>query len=511
MLSHLTQRAESRLLAAFLALLLGFSACFAPYCVSFSAGPVVQRSEANANPVSSALAFGAIVTGLTGFALVSSGSLTYDGFKSWASSNGYSDSVEAVDDSIFNIQNFGSVAVSIAAKALVGISAWLVHEGVITSSSNASVVVSSSSVSIWGIDIPFGGLRTSLWDDPTSWAFSFRYPTSYEYIYVPSDASVSITRVYDSVCKVRFSSFVSFTYDFNGNYLSSDSGGGFEMSCNFASTSTRYSLNPSYSGDYYFYNLGGTVPVASCVAGVWSGSASVVAGGSDLAEVDGYPYSRDSADAESWADDVISGGGNISVPADDVINPGWSDTVSGNTGTVVSPEGVNGMTKDAFLDYVLHLVRTGAISLSDAIDLVNAYVKANSLSMVDSISMTLSQVAAFLGCLVTGFEGWDWNHLTSRLGNLPWHNVWPFCYIYDLYSLLESIDGALLWDFHITADFSDQVSSATGTEIDASFDFDFSEWLPAFAASVRFFFIASFFVGLLWFSIAAWLKVPHQD
>lgn len=519
------------LVCATLALILALSCCLSPYSLAVRADALrLERQEANANPgLAAAAAFAILVAGLTGISIASSTTLTYDGFKTWSANNGYSSASASLDDSIFNLQNFGTVAIASCTSFFGAIIAWLVAENALTADSASATIPTTGfdSASVLGVNVPFGSLPPNIsaqWSDSSSWAawMLFSYGSSVE-IWVFSSDSVLYPYLQNGKWYLSLDGTVYQYYKSSGSYRSSyqrqAAGQIVTYDVSYAATdSWKYlCINPAFAGTYAFLASSATAHNVSSAAatlsnGVWSENADVIGGDSTAEAIDGYPLDRNTSDVDAWAADVIDLGGSITVPNEDVVNPGWDDYTTGTKPQTVVPSGVNSLSQAAFLDYVMQLVRAGKISIADAIDLINSYVAANSLTAVDAISMTLQAVGALVGALMGGFDGWDFNHLTDKLKNLPWGNIWPFCYIYDLKNLLSLIVGnGGVWDYTVTLDFSGPISDVTGDDLNASFVFDLSDWLPSFAPTVQFFFIAQTVIGLLWFSIAMWLKVPTQS
>lgn len=509
----------ARFSRSFLAVLLAFLLALFPFCLRlgfWSSHPViiVEQSQAHANPIAIGAAFTAIVAAVTGVAITAT-TLDYDSFKSYAASNGYSSAASTLDDAIENLRNYGSVPLALCVSCIPALGSWLVANNALSSSSSASVPVSNQSTTVFGIPVLFGAMLPGVdWSDDSSWCVCIRETRSdgtfYQQVVYSSD-NLWFSPYSDTF--ISSGSVTRFNYNEDGSFKSSGFGSYQIILYNRTTTNWIQStyLNPNYSGIYYFSD--GAGHAVSYQQGTWSDDAFVsVTGGDTVAsEVEGYPVSRNTSDMDQWLSDLQAAiasavGSAITVPTGDSVTS-WDQVV--DNPSVVVPEGINSLSKSDFLDYVRQLVAAGVISISAALALVDAYCAANSLSVVDSIPMQITLVSVFAAALALGFDGWSIEKPANGLKNLPWGNVWPYCYVYDLKDMLETLNSSGAWDYHLRWDFSDSIQSFV-PGADLSFDFDMSEWLPAFKSTVRGFFLATFTFGLLWFSISIWLRTPSQ-
>lgn len=150
-------------------------------------------------------------------------------------------------------------------------------------------------------------------------------------------------------------------------------------------------------------------------------------------------------DYEGAASSVYEGGGTIVSTDMAAETPTYQDSVTGQTGNV------NALTaeKQAFMDWLLEQVRTGAYTLEQAQAMINAWVAANAGTMVDSIGMTLEMALAWAGCLVLGFEGWNISTSLARLTNI-FKALFPFCLISDFVTAIQGLSVQAAMDAQIT-------------------------------------------------------------
>lgn len=399
----------------FLALLVAVSISLQPYALSQTG---IQRNEAQAVVVLAPAAYAAV-----GALALCTGVVLTD----QQLNNG--ELMQSLTDACSSAVGVATDAVDFVAKIAMGCSATSALGTALSSWITANKGTGESEVQITGFseNLPLGSMIPNIaWSDSTSWILCHKFGTSLGSEFVYSDTNVvrayyyngywNYLLGYSSESGLTYTSYESFNYDKDGNFTGQSTVNNDYASSFSAKNQSYFAVNENWTGTIYYYsNYRMTKVIATCTAGVWSGSYDRTSSGVYLPDAFDVPGSG------SWVGnaDKVLGTDDLQVSLPDVMNLGQSIANGDVTGSadIYSHAGTNAGVVDTDIDW------TG-----DTADIATD-TPATNITGTTSAGDIWSPIAS-----PTTAQGWF-----EKISTIPFDTLFPFSIVPDLGKLINHL------------------------------------------------------------------------